>query len=125
MPQHTFIVVTDRRLTQREIELQSATARSHAARANWKYPGTSAQKSMRKVGKLRKLSNDKQQQQRLLKQAIEHTEQEQDVEEVVRVPEPSSTRAWQWIKGTSSDDFEIIPGSNKGIAPFALEFCKC
>jgi hypothetical protein len=125
MPQHTFIVVTDRQRTRREIELQSATARSHAAKASWKHPATSTQKSTRKNLKLDRPSGNKQQQrkQKPLEQVETSAEYEEDVEEIERVSTPSTTRAWQWIKGTSADDFEIIPGSNKGIAPFALEFC--
>jgi hypothetical protein len=33
--------------------------------------------------------------------------------------------AWQWINGTSADPFDVIPGSNLGAAPYALEFREC
>jgi hypothetical protein len=131
MRQHTFINKTSRAQSRREVELQSAIARSHAARASWRFTAVSARRvrdtPRPETARQTWSSTNDRHRLKLADQATITSVAPEDeaVEEIPRTPEQVvSSRAWQWIKGTSSDDFEIVPGSNTGIAPFALEFCK-
>jgi hypothetical protein len=101
MAQLTFIEVKGKS-SQRERALQLSTARSHAARISYK-PAIHRTNSST-------TSSD---------QSDENTEDNSQ-----KIQHTARNTAWQWINGTSSDPFEIIPGSNKGAAPYALEFCK-
>jgi hypothetical protein len=101
MAQLTFIEVKGES-SQRERALQLSTARSHAARISYKPAIHHSQSST--------ASSD---------QSDDNAEDESQ-----SILPTAKHTAWQWINGTSSDPFDIIPGSNTGAAPYALEFRK-
>jgi hypothetical protein len=150
MPQHTFIVVTSQKQSQREYELQQSTAKAHAASVCYRKGRESAYKNailrlencctisevlpqarqgkritrkgeeVKSSGDVSKLQVPQARQGR----RITEREEVKSSKDVSKLEISASDTAWRWINGTSADPFNIIPGSNKGAAPYALEFRK-
>jgi hypothetical protein len=127
MPQHTFIVVTNQGQSQREYELQRSIARAHAASVSYHNGRDPAKKvTIRQVDHRPTvrgvLTLERGRQTKRIAGQQKAAEDKSLPEEAIQRSVKDS--AWRWINGTSTDPFDIIPGSNKGAAPYALEFCE-
>jgi hypothetical protein len=134
MPQHTFIVVTSPKSDRRSRELQQSHAKAHAARAGYRKSVTKSHVPVRRVEQpparqallystkhgIRTLSE------RVVAPGVQKDDDTDDTQSSSECSDASVFKsmdtAWQWINGTSADPFDIIPGSNVGAAPYALEF---